>query len=771
MSAEGTGIAHRGDEDDTLLGFKLHLRAAVVPGEAAYLVSQAGVTALHGAHAEVLVPLLDGTRSERSVIEAAHPVLSAGEVRASLRVLEQARLLRRLPAAGPRTAPSPTARAAQAYWDLAGLDGDGAAGRLACSSVSILNLTDTDTAPLERACRDSGLAVTGERDADLLLVLSDDYLDPALHDVNARLLAEGRPWLLAKLSGSVPWVGPLFHPGTDGPCWSCLAVRLSGHRRHESPLRTALGLDGPLPRPEASLAAGCSLALHTAVLECAKWLAGIRYARQSAVHTFDTVGLHVDSHDVTRRPQCPECGSPELTAARVSAPFVPVSRPKAVQDSNSHRALTPQQMLRRYGHLVDPLTGIVKDVRRDPRSPDFVQSFVSGPNLAMSAHTLTGLRAGLRALSGGKGITETEARTSALCEAAERYSGTRHGDEPVVLDHARGLGSQAVHPNSCQLYDERQFRDRDRRAAAGSPFTYVPPRFDENRVIEWTPIWSLTHQRQRLVPTSLLYYTSRADTDVALRADSNGNGAGSSPEDALVQGFLELVERDAVALWWYNRTRQPAVDLTAFAEPGADRLIEGCRRIGREVWALDLTSDFGIPVVAALSRRTDKPAEDIVFGFGAHFDPRVAVRRALTEMGQLLPAVCGARADGTGYGIDAPEPLHWWRTATAAGHPHLRGDDTAAPRTPTSWAYRPRTDLRDDVTAVADLVRKRGMELLVLDQTRPDIQLPVVKVIVPGMRHFWARFAPGRLFDVPVALGRLAEPTPYERLNPVPLFV
>ena len=47
----------------------------------------------------------------------------------------------------------------------------------------------------------------------------------------------------------------------------------------------------------------------------------------------------------------------------------------------------------------------------------------------------------------------------------------------------------------------------------------------------------------------------------------------------------------------------------------------------------------------------------------------------------------------------------------------------------------------------------------------------MVKVLVPGLRHFWARFAPGRLYDVPVAMGRLTEATPYEQLNPVPLFV
>jgi oxazoline/thiazoline synthase len=38
----------------------------------------------------------------------------------------------------------------------------------------------------------------------------------------------------------------------------------------------------------------------------------------------------------------------------------------------------------------------------------------------------------------------------------------------------------------------------------------------------------------------------------------------------------------------------------------------------------------------------------------------------------------------------------------------------------------------------------------------------VVKVVVPGLRSFWARFAPGRLYDVPVRLGRLPSPTTYE---------
>ena len=76
------------------------------------------------------------------------------------------------------------------------------------------------------------------------------------------------------------------------------------------------------------------------------------------------------------------------------------------------------------------------------------------------------------------------------------------------------------------------------------------------------------------------------------------------------------------------------------------------------------------------------------------------------------------------------------------------------------------TDTREDVERCRALVEARGMEFLVLDQTRPDIGKPVTRVIVPGMRHFWARFAPGRLYDVSGQHG-LARNSPH-RSRPEP---
>lgn len=751
-------------DGSALVGFRHSLRPATVPGEATYLVSRRGVTTLQGAVAETLVPLLDGKRSLAEILRCAAPALTADEAQGGLRLLAEAGLLR---FGNPVTPAANTDPVAEAYWDLAGVDGALAASGLAASRLRILPLPGVDAEPVLLAGTESGIDVTDSHaDSDLTLVLCDDYLSPELERIDAEHRAAGRPWLLTRLCGYEPWIGPFFRPD-EGPCWSCLAARLRQHRGYEGPLQQALGLDRPLGRPSASLPAGRAMAAHSAVLEAAKWLAGLRYADQGCVRTVDTLNLRTRAHTVPRIPQCPSCGDPALTSRRVLAPFVPVSRPKAGQGGGGHRALSPDQLLKLYGHLVSPVTGIVPELEPAPGAPEFVAAYVSGRNLAMREER--GL-AGLRSLSGGKGLTDTEARTSALCESVERYSGTRHGDEPVVVDTLRALGDAALHPNSAQLYADRQFHERARWNRSGSPFHHVPEPFDENRPVEWTPVWSLTGQCHRLLPTSMLYFPSGPAAPHGPYADSNGNAAGSSPEDALLQGFLELVERDAVALWWYNRTRQPGIDLDSFDAPYIEQLRNGYRKLNRELWALDLTSDFGIPAVVALSRRTDGPTEDIVFGFGAHFDPALALRRALTEMGQLLPAVGAGRPDG-GYGITDPLPVRWWRQANLANQPYLRPDTATRPRTPADWSYTVRPDLLSDIAAIIELVRAKGLELLVLDQTRPDIGMPVVKVIMPGLRHFWARYAPGRLFDVPVSLGRLPRPTPYEELNPIPLFV
>ena len=395
--------------------------------------------------------------------------------------------------------------------------------------------------------------------------------------------------------------------------------------------------------------------------------------------------------------------------------------------------------------------------------------YLAGQNLARRHRSLDHLRGDLRNMSSGKGATDVQARASGLCEGLERHSGVFRGDEPRRRARFLDLEGAGILPNECILFSERQYRQREQWNQTGSHYNFVPVPFDPESEIEWSPVWSLTRQQMRYLPTAFCYFNYlHGDNEPFCLACSNGNAAGNTLEEAILQGFFELVERDSVALWWYNRVARPGVDVDSFGDPYLNRVREFLAGHGREMWVLDLTSDLPVPVFAAVCRSIQGAEEQIVLGFGAHLDAHIALLRAVTEMNQMLSSLL----DGKGLSEDITdrETDQWLKTATVRNQPYLLPDGSPL-RTASRYQRTCTDDISEDVRFCQSLVERRGMEMLVLDQTRAEIGLPVAKVIVPGLRHFWARFAPGRLYEVPVRLGWLPQQLPEEELNPIPMFL
>ncbi|MCQ6458662.1 YcaO-like family protein, partial [Vibrio parahaemolyticus] len=80
---------------------------------------------------------------------------------------------------------------------------------------------------------------------------------------------------------------------------------------------------------------------------------------------------------------------------------------------------------------------------------------------------------------------------------------------------------------------------------------------------------------------------------------------------AVLQGFLEVVERDAAALWWYQRSRKRGVDWRSFNERYLSEVQQYYASCGRTFWVLDITSDLGIPCFVALCAKPGAAAEEI----------------------------------------------------------------------------------------------------------------------------------------------------------------
>jgi bacteriocin biosynthesis cyclodehydratase domain-containing protein len=652
------------------------------------------------------------------------------------------------------SASASSASVVAAYWGSLGLLPEAAEKNLQKCRVRIQAIDVQGATELAEALTALGVRVVN-RSPDLTVTLVSDYLDGALAELNRQHVSDDTPWVLTQPSGIFPLVGPVLRPGKSA-CWMCLADRMKRNRQ----------IKALLERGKARCVAVSPLARHTfgqsaiqlASVEVAKAIAtGFRTELTDHIVSLDLLGSTIMKHHVARRPQCPACGRKELRdLRRAPVPVELAAGGKLIMTSGGYRSVSSRATVARFRKFVSPLTGVVSRLERIEADLPLNTNYHASHNFSPTAETVDDLRAGSAGSSFGKGSTAEQGEASALMEAIERYSGMFQGDEIRATRRFTDFPSgEAIPPNRVLLFSDAQYR---RRQTPDPGHMQVPAPFDRSAEIEWSPIWSLRDKRFKYLPTTLSYFFYKGPA--AFLADSNGCAAGNTREEAIVQGFLELVERDAYAIWWYNRVQRAEVDLSQFNDSYIRDLQSQLAETGRRLWVLDVTSDLGIPTFVAVSHWMQNGQENIEFGSGAHFDTRIALLRALTELNQFLSI--GLMGGGTGEksSLDGVNPFRM--------QDHLYLTPSGNPPVQSALGSKfDNSDAREQVIACVRLARKAGLDFLVLDQTRPDIEVPVVRVVVPGLRHFYRRFAPGRLYDVPVKLGLRDRPIKEDELNPI----
>jgi putative methanogenesis marker protein 1 len=313
----------------------------------------------------------------------------------------------------------------------------------------------------------------------------------------------------------------------------------------------------------------------------------------------------------------------------------------------------------------------------------------------------------------GKGASTEQAKVSAIMEALERYSGEVRGDSIVRKGIEDMLASEnAIDPRSLILPQ--------------STASLVM-----QRNVGWVKGFDLMEREDVFVPASAVFhpYDSRLDLPL-FRTNTNGLASGNTMEEAVVHALCEVVERDAWSIC--EAKRRPVADIEP---PTDDALIQSMLQRftsqGIEVHLKDLTSDVGLPTFAAAADdvRLQDPAL-LCLGMGTHLSPRITVIRALTEVAQSrLTQIHGAREDTTRggparqLGYERLKRLNsmWFGPAQKKeALSSIHGYDTP--------------DLYEDLMIVLEHLRGRGFRKAVaVDLTRKELDVPVVRVIVPGM--------------------------------------
>lgn len=679
------------------------------------LASETETHWLKGRGYPLVLPLIDGHRTAFDIAADLDGDMTPEEVHYVLAVLEKQGFI----AAPCLDLPQPQC----AYWRSLGIDPARAARYLAETPVSI----NDGGRDLKDALVSWGVRV--ESHGAFEVAVTGNYRDPRLAEINEAAIGTGRRWCLVNPFGRVTWIGPMFRPGVTA-CWACLSHRLEQNQ-----------LTAPRPAAAPPSLSSRQMALHLIAGELAKAIALDGGASlEDLLLTFDMGTLSASRHRVTRRPQCSICGDPALESPPV--PIFLSAQPKGFDGDGGYRACPPEETLERLLPHISPITGIVPSISRRDTSDGGPAVFTARCNAPLGSWFHRDALAGRRTLSSaGKGMTWQQSRVSCVAEAIERYSACFQGREPRIRATYNELGAAAVHPSHLLGFSECQHSHRN---GSGR----IPEPYDHDAQIDWVACWSLSCNALRYLPAAYCYldYPNVNDRRFCV-SDSNGCAGGNTIEEAILQGFLELVERDAIAIWWYNRLPRPGRDLASYGDPRLPRAAQRLREQGRDLQLLDISTDLGIPTFAAVCSGDE--GRSIQVGFGAHLEERLAASRAVSEVHQTM---LWARTTAS------PE-------ITLEKQPQLRPHSIASsPVTPTPLS----AGLGDDVTFCIEVLRRQGLDMIVSNLTRPDIDFPVVRVTVPGLRHHQPRYGPGRLYDVPVRLGWLDVPISEANMNPLP---
>jgi ribosomal protein S12 methylthiotransferase accessory factor YcaO len=236
-----------------------------------------------------------------------------------------------------------------------------------------------------------------------------------------------------------------------------------------------------------------------------------------------------------------------------------------------------------------------------------------------------------------------------------------------------------------------------------------------------------TEEGCHLVPAAhvLLGYPAR-DQEGWPPADSSGAACGVGLEDAAGRAVIEVIERDAVALWWHARRPAPPLAAAHLKHPWLQAVIDWLWRLDRCLWFLDIGSDLGVPVVVAVS--CDRSQCRLIIGTGAGPTPMQAARSALAEhllMLVNLRAVERRRPDPGSDASVGARMLQWHLGSCAYRQPQLFPYPNARP------APAPRATLT--ITDIFERLRAHRRRPLFFVASGVEAPLMVVKCVVPGL--------------------------------------
>ncbi len=342
----------------------------------------------------------------------------------------------------------------------------------------------------------------------------------------------------------------------------------------------------------------------------------------------------------------------------------------------------------------------------------------------------------------GKGSTEQRARISAIMESFER-----------CLAERPGLNANIAGDISAPALVESYLNARENYVTLDPGSLLLSQPYNPSSLLEWVGAYDLLNKEEVFVSANAVYhpYDSPGQCQKLFLSNTNGLASGNVLEEAILHGLLEVIERDAISTAQFTRDLGKEIVLTE--EDGY--LYEISRKfkdsgIDLKIWLVP--TDTGIPtIIAATDDVKLKDPALLVMGAGSHLKPEIAVARAITEAAQSrVVQIQGARedTDREGFirsvGYDRMKRLNWFWFEEGEKISLSEVQDISK-RSPA-----------ENIGVILEKLKGLTEKVLVVDLSREEVAVPVVRVIIPGFELFTIdrdrkgkRLAAGKKKEIP----------------------
>jgi len=394
----------------------------------------------------------------------------------------------------------------------------------------------------------SQLTAIKQLDSALSFILTDSFLNPA---INKQLFLFKRVCLI-KITGEQLWLGPIL-PAANAPEYlSALQKRLK-HNNPTLALAESLFADENLCIPYTHQKVLSAIQIEVIKKELNSQL--IQQTEQIAILTVNR--LATEYH-----PLCLPNADSQAFSKQVGSAIKLKNCPVNFNHDGGSRSIDPEITVQNIKPFVNPVTGLITHIRELKESENnpvkiYATAFFKTPMLKDSAK-LNNESFVYSCM--GKGVSHIQSQASALCEAIERYSSHYQGDEPLFLANKEQLDKRSYDFQQLVPYSQKQYQNFANAAHPDSSLKQAALPYAD-QAVHWLATWSLSEQENVYVPLTHCFANIPFDDDQFARWHSNGCAAGNTLEEAILQALFELIERDATAIWWYNRIERPEFDM------------------------------------------------------------------------------------------------------------------------------------------------------------------------------------------------------------------